>query len=161
MGRFSSAGFGHTQLPPMKYQETGSTTFQFSTFSREVAATNKSKCYQASPDLTTLLNPDHRTKIIQNLVDRLIVKNEEDASKMLQDLYDLMGQSDTAENREKLSNAAMQFPNFSHSSVINLKEPRTLFDNSCSFDPKHLDTIRDFDRLSKVMHGARTTHTGE
>ena len=129
-----------------------------------VGASSSSKKLKGNPDLTTLLTPAFRSKVIRNLVDRLYVKSEESAEEMLDSLYELKNtalKEPFSENRDKLNEAALQFPNFSHPAIIGLKEPRTLFDNCDQLDQKHLKKIRSFDEINRIMNGSRTEHTGQ
>ena len=123
------------------------------------------KLIQSSPDLTTLLHPGSKNKIVSNLVDRLSVTNETEAITKLQNLYDLKNKTITypsQENREALNKAALQFPNFSHPIIMDLKEPKLLFDNTNKFQLEEGKKIRSFDEIStKVFKSARTKETGQ
>ena len=114
--------------------------------------------------MTNLLHPGNRSKILQNLVDRLVVKNEGEATEMLDNLNTLRIQaqkSPSSETRKKLQNAALEFPNFSHPSITDLKDPRVVFDNCQDLDQSNLDKIRSFEEISKVLNGSRTSDTGQ
>jgi seryl-tRNA synthetase len=121
---------------------------------------------QISPDLATLLSPRNKSRILANLVSRLAVNSEAEGVEMLENLYVLKAKTvsePTAENRQNLITAAQQFPNLSHSSIIDLRKPRTVFDNTKYWKPfaKDVTNIRVFEDIAKILHGARTRDTGQ
>ncbi len=102
-----------------------------------------------------------RSKIVSNLVDRLLTKDAMAAEKKLDDLKSLKVQAvknPSSENRENLIEAALDFPNFSHNAIKDLKSPRVLFDNTGSL--KKID-YRSFDNISRILGGSRTKDTGQ
>ena len=126
----------------------------------------KSRMIHAVPDLDILLNPNHRCDIVKNLVNRLVVPNENSAIEMLNNLEHLRDKSikePSTSHSERLNLAALGFPNFSHLSIKDLKEPNILFDNCAALNDKlkTLNNIRSFDEISKIMHGSRTSDTGQ
>ena len=127
----------------------------------------KSRQIIAKPDFDKILDTNCHKEIVKNLVDRLVVPNEESASKMLDDLNNLKVKSDenplNTSHSELLNLAALEFPNYSHPVIENLTEPKTLFDN-CDLlreKLKNLQKVRSFDEISKIMNGSRTNETGQ
>ena len=127
----------------------------------------KSRQIIAKPDFDKILDPNCHKEIVKNLVDRLVVPNEESASKMLDDLKKLKVKSDenpsNTSHSEMLNLGALEFPNYSHPAIKNLTEPKTLFDN-CDLlreKLKNLQKVRSFDDISKIMNGSRTNETGQ
>ena len=121
------------------------------------------KILQQVPDVSYLLNPMNKSSIIENLVSRLCVKTKDEATNMLEDLHrlkELTVAEPSKENRSKLNQAALEFPNVSHPSILDLKEPKTLFDNTKELD-LNLPKIRSFDQISRTLFGSRTENTGE
>ncbi len=116
-----------------------------------------------NPDLPTLLNPKNRSKIVQNLVSRLIVPSETEAENMLSDLQDL--KASTVQNpstRDILVNKACEFPNMSHPAVVDYTEPLTIFDNTSKWAAvEKLNKVRSFEEVGQILHGLRTTNTGQ
>ena len=120
---------------------------------------------QATPDLNSLLNPSSRTKVTENLVDRLFAKDLVEATSMISELVrhknDTLS-SPSKESRNKLIQCALKFPNFSHPSIVELKEPKILYDNTQKFHLRDGGTkVRSFDELSRIFRGARTSDTGQ
>ena len=138
--------------------------FHLSSRLRHLCSEKTPRILQANPDITYLLNPVNRSCILNNLVARLCVKDTNEASKMLENLYslkDLTISMPTPENRRKMSEAALEFPNTSHPAITDLKEPKTLFDNTQELDLYNVAKIRSFDQVSRTLFGSRTENTGE
>lgn len=119
----------------------------------------------ANPDLTYLLGPMNKSKIVHNLVSRNVVKGDTEAKKMLDNLHATKQASisnPSSENRENLVKAATRFPNTSHPSICDLTEPRTVFDNTAQWVfPGDPDKVRSFEEIAKVLAGVRTDNTGQ
>lgn len=114
------------------------------------------------PDLTPLLAPNNRKKVVENLVKRLCVQNEEEAENMVENLKILKTKSlsePSEATRNSLMNAALEFPNFSHPAINDLIEPRVIFDNSAEIF-RNRKEFRNFEELSKILHGSRYSNTG-
>lgn len=122
------------------------------------------KLIQATPDLSTLLNPSLQNKIETNLVKRLLVKDLDEAKSMLNDLS-LLNQKaismPSEENQTSLVDAALKFPNFCHTSIDELSEPRVLFDNSSQLKFQDGQKVKSFDEIGRMVKGVRTKDTGE
>ena len=138
--------------------------FSLSARMRHLCSEETPRTLQANPDITYLLNPANRNCILDNLVARLCVKDANEASKMLDNLYslkDLTISMPTPQNRRKMCEAALEFPNTSHPAINDLKEPKTLFDNTQELDMYNVAKIRSFDQVSRTLFGSRTENTGE
>lgn len=91
----------------------------------------------------------------------MAAKSEEEAAEKLdklQNLKTLTISSPSKENRMKLNSAALQFPNFSHPSIVDYKEPKVLYDSTSSGS---YGQPKPFEEISRIYGGARTINTGE
>ena len=132
-----------------------------------VKSKKKPRQINPMPNIDVILHPNNRKEIIKNLVDRLVVRNEKSATEMLENLKVLKSKSDenpsNTSHSETLKFAALEFPNFSHPDIVNLTEPKTVFDNCDLLKDKlkSLQKLRSYDEISKILHGSRTHDTGQ
>jgi len=120
-----------------------------------------------NPDLNLLLGPQNRLKVVDNLVKRLQM-NKAKAVKMMDELIkakEATVKSPTEENRKTLITLAAKFPNLTHPSVMDMKDPTAIY-TSEEWRPKEElrqgQFVRPFEEVAKSLgYPIRTQNTGQ